>query len=52
MVDPITLLLFPIWYGEVKGSAFALFRFYPDAASVPFDNPFTNRQPDAGARIL
>ena len=52
MVDPVALLLFPIWYGEVKGSAFPLFRFYPDAASVPFDNPFTDCQPYAGARIL
>src|SRR5438105_6123686 len=37
---------------EVKGRAFAVFRFNPHTPAVRFNDPFADRQPDACARIF
>ena len=38
--------------GEAECRSFSDFRFDPDPAMIPLNNPLTNRQPDAGAGIL
>src|SRR5512139_401963 len=44
--------LLPPWNTEIKGCAFADFRFHPDISPVSFNDFFADGKPDAGARIF